>query len=998
MTGATDRPFLPDDIRSSFHQISPGTSPGANQWRREHFFSLEKGPRSPEFNNLLVHYVTNLHDDPSFVPTEARHFVFGGVLFPLQKPDNRGLRPIVVGDIFVKTLGKAIAKHLAPAFLDFFAPRGQLGVSTPNGTDTVLHSIRVALASHPEWAVFQVDFRNAFNVVSRELISNQVLAHFPKLHRYFLLRYGSSTSLVVPSSHRHITSSTGVQQGDPLGPLFFSLALQAILDRAITPNGTLRLAIADDVTLCGPPQDVASAVASIRNAANDLASGLAFATHKCVAWSPSRSAAQTKAALGVPENADAPDMRMSEDELESFSYPERDQGITLLGIPIGSPSFIQNRLGALLVDRQRGLDRLHSLSSLQCQFILLRYSFVPSTLHTLRTIRPVHSLPFAAECDKQVERALRNIQGFGCSSESPWATLVHLPLRCGGMGLTSARLTAHAAFLSSVSDSLRLIIPHPSIAQPIAEDLEQLVHSRFLGPLPSALPVLPAPWEGVNDLADIIDTFKDSVANFRGTRAAVNSCPINFSILDDHANYPASAPDVITVKPKLQQRLSKLQAEMSFSKLMLLIHPASQTRLLSQRHRGALALYDSIPSCDELAVPNDVFRYMAWHTQFFSDIPSGGASGLGQRFGPVFRCACQTIEASQGLANSLLQNHEDHCSHLNAGLFTLRHDIVCNTIARCLQNAKGAIIIPCYQQRMANENSISTSDVPDIDIINFPRIGQKSFVEIGIVSPFQQRFHVTSRSQSLVAGKTRQREKEIRYNAHANSHERHLFVPVIETTGAFSPAVDVLLSACAANLDHAAFECDADKRTWLSDSFKRFWTQAISASFWGASYECGRRLLEQGGSLSLSVPANCFGNINGAAQRGVGGDAPAPLQAAIFGALEEPVSSLAFRASLDLDPDEVRLSEDPVSPRLGAPSHGHGLGAAGPPAPPAGLGVFRVASLLSSQDQLSSGESLLSTSPPFPPADINGQEVQVEFPASHRAGGELALGPRPLRP
>ena len=94
-------------------------------------------------------------------------------------------------------------------------------------------------------------------------------------------------------------------------------------------------------------------------------------------------------------------------------------------------------------------------------------------------------------------------------------------------------------------------------------------------------------------------------------------------------------------------------------------------------------------------------------------------------------------------------------------------------------------------------------------------------------------------------------------------------------------------------------------------------------------------------------------------------------------------------------PGRARLAEGRFDRRE---SHVHGPGPTRPPAPLASLGVFCVASaLLSSQDQLSSGESLLSISPPFHPADINGLEVQVELP-TNRAGGELVLGPRPLRP
>ena len=51
----------------------------------------------------------------------------------------------------------------------------------------------------------------------------------------------------------------GVQQGDPLGPFMFALALQPALKKAAETGATV-LAYLDDVHICGKPSDVAQAV------------------------------------------------------------------------------------------------------------------------------------------------------------------------------------------------------------------------------------------------------------------------------------------------------------------------------------------------------------------------------------------------------------------------------------------------------------------------------------------------------------------------------------------------------------------------------------------------------------------------------------------------------------------------------------------------------------------------------------------------------------------
>ena len=265
-------PFTREHLLKAISALRPRRAPDAAGWRAEYIRRL-----SPPAKDQFFRLAQRMTEDPNIVPSDLRPFLFGARLIASKKKNN-GVRPIAIGTIFRKVIGAAIANAIKPDLEGFFTPC-QFGVGIAGGAETVVQGLRVFQSLNSQNAVVGIDFTNAFNSVDRGVIAKEVAAHFPLLKTWFSLCYGKPSRLLV-RGQPPIESSRGVQQGDPLGPFFFSLALQPALEAVSSPECCV-LAYLDDVHLCGPPAAVAAAANAIRTSVASI--GLSSNINKC--WS-----------------------------------------------------------------------------------------------------------------------------------------------------------------------------------------------------------------------------------------------------------------------------------------------------------------------------------------------------------------------------------------------------------------------------------------------------------------------------------------------------------------------------------------------------------------------------------------------------------------------------------------------------------------------------------------------------------------------------------------
>ncbi|GJS18306.1 putative reverse transcriptase domain-containing protein [Tanacetum coccineum] len=324
-------------------------------------------------------------------PKVLAEFVASAPLTPLLKPDN-GIRPIAVGAIWRRLASKVamrgVRKEMSKYLGDF-----QFGVGVPSGAEAVLHGANRFLNkfhSDGSLAMLTVDFSNAFNLVDRTTLLHEVRTRCPSISLWVDFLYGQSARLYVGDDH--IWSTTGVQQGDPLGPLLFALVLHPLVHRIRDCCQLLFHAwYLDDGTIIGDTKEVAKAIDIIRAEGPRL--GLELNIKKTEVFWPSCNGVKVKDGL-FPRDIGRPTL-----------------GVKLLGGAVRRDARFISSLAVKRASRVVELmGLLPSLRGPQSELLLLRSCMgVAKLLFGLRTCQPMYIGEAVSIFDNGLRRAIEAI-------------------------------------------------------------------------------------------------------------------------------------------------------------------------------------------------------------------------------------------------------------------------------------------------------------------------------------------------------------------------------------------------------------------------------------------------------------------------------------------------------------------------------------------------------------------------------------------------------------
>ena len=337
----------------------------------------------------------------------------------LSKP-NGGIRPLSVGEAWVRMLGRALAKRYAAQASAHLAPL-QFGIGVQGGVEICAHVLQTAADAVRDGSVVvrQIDCANAFNTVSRLTVAREIDAHLPALSCLLRWSYGSATPLLSSDGEEIAKTSSGVRQGDPLGPLFFAYAMQPVLRELSTMFADIDIvAYLDDVHLVGPPDRVQEAYDVFITRVTHV--GLRVNPHK------------------------------------SHLLDEEAEGMVVLGTPVGKETFVGATMEDLFMEKAAVLPELLGFEAKYC-LAMIRASISERPMYWARTLPPGTAHAAFKQFDEKIDDTLAQMCGGSLANLNDTGKHIrHLPLSMGGLGLRRLEAVREKCWAASFA----VAVPH----------------------------------------------------------------------------------------------------------------------------------------------------------------------------------------------------------------------------------------------------------------------------------------------------------------------------------------------------------------------------------------------------------------------------------------------------------------------------------------------------------------------------------------------------------
>jgi hypothetical protein len=436
-------PFKPGDIslivneqnvREAINSFPAGSSPGLDGMRPQYLkdiISLSAGEAGQKALRALTKLCNFLLSGQ--LPSEICHLLYGASLCALNKKDG-GIRPIAIGNCLRRLTSKLACFQSRNIVNSYLSPH-QLGVATKLGCEAAIHTTRTFVNNDQNRGkvLLKLDFKNAFNSVERDCILKEVQCHTPLLYPYLYQCYRNPSTLFF--GNHLISSSVGAQQGDPCGPMIFSLAIQPII---LSLDSQMNIWYLDDGTLADYPEVVLSDFKKVINLSQEI--GLELNFNKCEIFCCSG-------------DTDLKVIKEFQNLAPGIKICDRES-LSLLGSPIFDQGF-KNTVEKTIITVENLLNKTELLNRHVAYTLIKNCLFIPKFNFLLRTTSFWKFSNYVNSIDSSLKSCLERILNLRLT-DLQWRQST-LPIRFGGLGIRRISDICLPAFLSSINGVKKLV-------------------------------------------------------------------------------------------------------------------------------------------------------------------------------------------------------------------------------------------------------------------------------------------------------------------------------------------------------------------------------------------------------------------------------------------------------------------------------------------------------------------------------------------------------------
>ena len=349
----------------------------------EHLRPLLETPQSLHSFFLMCEKLSQANVPP--VVVEA---IRVGRLTALRKPDG-GVRGIVAGDVIRRLVSRTIAQQIGKAVERATAPH-QYALSTRAGSECIAHVLQGLCEQNPQATVISIDGLGAFDQISRAAMLDGLLnvAHCGAVLPFVRMFYGAPSSYLWEDNAgtvHTIRQGEGGEQGDALMPLLFAVGQHSALDavQEELQEREVLLAFHDDIYVVTPdPARVGPIYAVLQEHLYGYAR-IRINGGKTQVWNRGGTRPEACDVLEQIAQSLDPDAQVWRGPPH---LPESEQGMKVLGSPLGHPSFIQQFLRKKALKHRTLLDRIPQLPDVQSAWSLLLHCASAKANYLLRVV------------------------------------------------------------------------------------------------------------------------------------------------------------------------------------------------------------------------------------------------------------------------------------------------------------------------------------------------------------------------------------------------------------------------------------------------------------------------------------------------------------------------------------------------------------------------------------------------------------------------------------